>query len=136
MIRSRRLSDKRARRFHLCFIAAISLALSACGGGDPSDPPEVTVYKATASLQCGPNLTTQENLNSTVAALRAAGATVNTAACGNTGSPSPAVCGVSNGDVWIVSVPEQSLGVAQSQGFDRTTGLPNLKAMACRSAGS
>jgi hypothetical protein len=136
VVHSRRLSDQRVRRVHLYFIPAIPLVLSACGGGGASESSEIIVYKATASLQCGADLTTQENLNATVAALRVAGATVNTASCGNTGNPSPAVCGISNGDVWIVSVPERSFSVAQSQGFASALGLPNLRAMACRSGGS
>jgi hypothetical protein len=113
-----------------------TVVLSACGGGSATNPAEVVVYRATASLQCGPNLTTQENLNSAVAALRSAGVTVNTASCGNTGNPSPAVCGIWNGDVWVVSVPEQSLSTAHAMGFGEAPELPNLKTMSCRAGGA
>ncbi len=89
-----------------------TVVLGSCGGSEANTPAEVVVYRATSSLQCGPNLTTQENLNSTVAALRSAGITVNTASCGNTGNPSPAICGIWNGDIWVVSIPEQSLSAA------------------------
>ena len=114
----------------------LTVVLSACAGGSSSDRQEVLTYKATGSLQCGPNVTTQENLNATVSALKAAGVTVSSASCGNTGNPTLAVCGIWNGDVWVIAVPEASLNDAQAQGFALAAGLPQLITTQCRAGGA
>ena len=125
-------------RFHTSsFLGAyLTVVLSACGGSSSSDGREVLTYKATGSLQCGPNATTQENLNVTVSALKAAGVTVNSASCGSTGNPAPAVCGIPNGDIWVIAVSEESFNVAQAQGFVTAAGLPQLITTPCRVGGA
>lgn len=116
-----------------CAAAAALLMVAACGGGDSSseDATSVLVYKATASQSCGVTATTQSNLNAAVAALRAAGAVVQSAACGNTGNPILAMCGVWNGDVWVVGVSQPTLATALAQGFESAGVLPLLKTAAC-----
>ena len=123
-------------RASLGFVIILPLALSGCGGDSANGATEVLVYKATTSLQCGPNGTTQANLDATVTAVRTAGVTVSTASCGHTGNPSPAVCGIWNGDVWVLSVPEKSLSAAKVQGFGEATDLPNLKTLPCHAGGA
>jgi hypothetical protein len=117
-----------------CTAATAMLVLGACGGGDTSaadDAASVLVYKATASQSCAATATTQNNLNTAVAALRAAGAMVQSATCGNTGNPILAVCGIWNGDVWVVAVSQPTLATALAQGFESASVLPLLKTAAC-----
>ena len=68
--------------------------MTACGNGSSSADKAILVYKSTGTLTCGPDLTTQANLDASVLALKATGVTVTSASCGNTGNPTPAVCGV------------------------------------------
>jgi len=83
----------------------VALGMLGCGG---SDDAAVVLYKPAGSLQCGPTQTTQARLAAEVRALRQAGAVVLASRCANDGLLRVALCGVSNGDRFSVTVTTAS----------------------------
>jgi hypothetical protein len=113
-------------------VASLCLALvaiAACGGSDDAD---AVLYKSAGSLQCSPSQTTQVRLDSEVSSLRAAGATVTASHCANDGAVHPAGCGMSNGDLFSVTVSPASASPAQQRGYLPASEFPAARTMACR----
>ena len=112
----------------------LALLLSACGGGSRADAEAagVVLWRASGSLQCEAELTTQPRLDEAVAALKAAGVAVQSAQCAQDGRMRAAVCGTDKGEAWRVTVAAAAVDQALTQGWRRVEPGQEITPMACR----
>lgn len=110
-------------------LSASLLLLQACNRADAT--PQL-FHKSAGSLQCDPSRTTQANLDAEIAALRAAGATIERSGCSIDGLAHPALCGRPNGDLFTVEVAGRSIEIARRAGFRPAGDFPDAMAIPCR----
>lgn len=113
------------RRRHLAALPAmIPLVLGGCA----SAAAPVAMARPLGTRQCERGGPTAESL---AQALRDAGLTVGTVACGHDGRMRPQVCGAPDGRLAIVEVPADQQARAEALGWRPLSALPDAVRAAC-----
>ena len=116
-------------------LPAIAFVVTACQAAPPAASPPaapsatVAYYRYAGSKQCERGGKTLEALQGELAA---AGAPTGRASCGHDGRMYAQGCGMPDGRILVVHVPQSRAGVAASLGLKPLSELPEAAVVACR----
>ena len=112
-----------------------TLMLAACGGGSDPAAAARTLVMPTGSLQCEPSRSTDARRLAVAATLQAQGVTVERSACATDPRPRIALCGVANGDLFLLVVRGAHAPTEATLGLQPADTVPGLQEAPCAAGG-
>jgi hypothetical protein len=111
--------------------AALLLLLTACGGGSDTAVAARTLVMSTGSLQCEPSRSTDARRLAVAAMLQAQGVTIERSACATDPRPRITLCGVANGDLFLLVVRGAHAPTETALGLQPADTVPGVQEAPC-----